>query len=146
MRNLVTKETLVFASIGLSIELLIVLLLGFGSRSDFLFPVGVSIFGLYLAAIVLGRLFGNVLDYRQLRGSRLFICGTLVAWSCLVIQVLFGLSVEFFRNIDHAHAFQDYVFKPIFWVVFLGTIPSLAVGALYTVRIKHRLSKIESVK
>ena len=146
MRNLVIRETLVFASIGLSMELLIVLLLGFGSRLDFMFPVGVSIFGLYLAAIVFGSLFGTILDRQHLNSGRLFICGTLVAWFCLIIQTLFGSSVEFFRNISHAHAFQDYVFKPFFWVVFLGTIPSLAVGALYTVRIKHRLSKIESVK
>jgi len=145
MRNLVIRETLVFASIGLSLELILVLLLGFGSRTDSLFPVGVSIVGLYLAAIILGNVFGNMIDRSQLRGSRALLGGIMVAWLSLVIQVLFGSSVGYFNNIHRSEAFLDYIVKPLFWVVFLGSIPAIAVGALYAVRIETVHSKAEKV-
>ena len=145
MRNLIVRETLIFASVGLSFELLIVLLLGFGSRTDFIFPVGVSIVGPYLAAILLGILFGTILDRKPPGKSRFFIGGMLVAWLCLIVQALFGSSVEYLRNSDQLDAFWDYIFKPFFWIVFLGTIPAIAIGALYSVRIKMLYARIEKV-
>ena len=145
MRHIVIRETLIFASIGLSLELLIVLLLGFGSDTYFLVPVGVSIVGLYLAAIVLGVVFGRIIDQARLSPNKLFLGGVIIAWLSLIIQVLSGSSVEYFKNIRHVNAFLDYIFKPFFWVVFLGSIPAIAIGALYSVRIKWLYDKIEKV-
>jgi hypothetical protein len=143
MRDLVIREALIFASVGLAIELIIVLLLGFGSRTDFLFPVGVSIVGLYVATVVLGSVLGTIID--RSGSNKLFFGGVIVAWLSLVVQALSGSSVEYFRNIHELNAFIDYIVKPSLWVIFLGSVPAVAVGALYSVRIQSMHSRYEKV-
>lgn len=139
-RAIVLKETLIFASIGLAAELAIVLLIGFGSRLDFFASVLASAVGLYLAACMFGFFAGSLLCSNKLGRTKLILLGILVALGSLLLQVLCGSSVEFLRNFSLYGAFVDYVFKPVFWVMFLGFIPATMLGLIYALRLQKNLT------
>lgn len=139
-RTIVLKKTLIFASIGLAAELAIVLFIGFGVRPDFLASVLASVVGLYLAAFAFGSYTGSLLCSNKIGRAKLFLLGILVAVVCLLLQVLFGSSVEFLRNFGSHEAFLDYVFKPVFWVMFLGFIPAIIVGTVYALSLQKNLN------
>ena len=121
----------VFAAVGFVIQLAIVLLIGFGSRLDFLEPVLTSLLGLLLAAIVFGYFSSKYFRKETATKARSILLGSLVGWLALWVQALFGSSVEYFKDIHAHNALNDYIFKPTFWIIFLGTIPSLLIGAIF---------------
>ena len=131
-RASVVIRSCIAATFGFVIQLCIVLAIGFGFRwRDFLEHVATSILGLFLAAAILGFI---SYSYFTKSSNTLFRCvliGATIGWLALWVQVLFGSSVEFFRNIHTSDAFEAFVFRPVFWVIILGTIPSLLIGGLF---------------
>jgi|GEM_PF-6370420 len=117
-----------FALIGFAVQLLILFAMGFVSaRPDFLPHVAVSLIGLFSAAASLGYLSYGYFS-RTSNRVRAILVGSLIGWVALWIQVLFGSSVEYFSHAHESGTFVDYVLKPTFWVIFLGSIPSWVIG------------------
>jgi hypothetical protein len=134
--------TLIFATIGLLAEFIVLFLLGFVlQRPDFLPHFLTSVAGLYVAALLLGSIVMEVACSNQLSKSRLNFSGLAVAWFTLLIQILFGVSAEYSRGSHESGAFVDYVFKPFFWVIFFGGLPVTALGLLYARRLEKMLKQ-----
>lgn len=139
-RSRVLILTLVFATGGLLMELLILFLMGFvQARQDFLPHFLTSVAGLYIGALLLATVVMEVVCAGQLSKNRLNSIGVAVAWLTLLIQVLFGVSLEFSRNSRESGAFSDYVFKPFFWVILFGAIPATILGLFYAKRLERLL-------
>lgn len=120
-----------FALIGVVVQLLILFAMGFVSaRPDFLPHVATSLIGLFTSAGSLGYLSCGYFS-RTSNQVRAILVGSLIGWAALWIQVLFGSSVEYFPHAHESGAFVDYVFKPTFWVIFLGSIPSWIIGGIF---------------
>ncbi len=119
-----------FATIGFVIQLVIVLATGFAARLDFVEHVATSVVGLLLSAAILGYLSHGYFSRKSNR-TRAIILGASIGWVALWAQVLFGSSVEYFRHLHENFAFGNYVVKPTFWVIFIGTIPSLVIGGIF---------------
>jgi hypothetical protein len=140
-RRFIVKTTLLFATIGLAAELFIVLLIGFGARAeDFFVIVGYSVLGLYTAALILGSIAAGAICEGNLSGFKRSLIGTGVAWGALLIQTLFGSFTGFLLFGRNHNEFGDYVFKPLFWVMFLGTIPAILIGLVYSIFLKKASS------
>jgi hypothetical protein len=141
MKVRIVKQALLFATFGLVGELAIVFLIGLGSRPDLLPHVALSVLGLYLGAGVFGKL---AADYvcRKSEIPQTELIGVGVAWISLMVQAFFGSALEFIRNADRSYAFEAYLFRPIFWVMFLGTIPAIVFGLVYAKRIRKILTAL----
>lgn len=131
-RASVVIRSCVAATVGFVIQLCIVLAIGFGGRwRDFFEHVATSVLGLFLAATILGFISYSYFTKSSNNLFRSVLIGATAGWLALWVQVLFGSSVEFFRNSHASYAFEAFIFRPVFWVIFLGTIPSLIIGGLF---------------
>jgi hypothetical protein len=132
-RDSIALRSVLFALFGFGVQLAIVLAIGFGVRwKDFLAPVLISLIGLLIGAYVLGLFFGNFLTATNTTRLKAILVGSLTGWISLLAQTLSGSSVSFFVE-SHltSNGFGDYIIKPTFWVMFLGSIPALIIGAFF---------------
>jgi hypothetical protein len=136
----VIRQTVLFATIGLAVEFLLLLLMGFViARPDFLPHFLLSAVGLYLGAATFGSVASTVFCKIDVARSGIYFVGILVALLTLFTQVLLGSSLEYLRHSNESWAFPDYVLKPIFSVFFVGTLPALGLGVLYARRVENLL-------
>ena len=136
----VTGLTLIFATSGLGLEFFILFLMGFvQTRPDFLLHFLTSVAGLYIGALLLATIVMGLLCSGELSATRRNFIGLAVAWGTLIIQVLFGVSLEFSRSSNTSGAFGDYVIKPLFWVILFGAVPVSILGLLYAKLLKSVL-------
>ena len=122
-----------FGIIGFLAQLAILLAIGFGSVwKDFFDALITSKVGLLVSAFFLGYLFGPLLHPIKLSRFEAGLIGALIGWTSLFIQTLSGSSVGYFANrISDLHAFGNYIVKPMFWVMLLGSIPAAALGVAF---------------
>lgn len=134
--------TLLFATLGLATQLAIVLVIGFGSRwEQYTDQLIAAVVGTYLSAVAGGLIVGQFIYRNGTKGASLWLAGILTAWICLFVSTLAGSSVEYLRWISHHNAFGDYIFKPMFWFLFLGTIPAAIFGTAYAASIRYLLKE-----
>lgn len=125
-------RTLVFASIGLVLEFLILFLMGFvQARTDFLPHFLASVAGLYFAALLGGSVAMELVCSRQMAKSSTVFLGLAVAWLTLLAQISFGVAFEFSRHSYRSWSFEAYVFKPFFWIFLFGAVPATVLGLIY---------------
>ena len=121
-----------FALSGFVLELAIVLAMGFGNAwQGFLTPVLVSLIGLILAAVTGSHFYCRYVFREKSAVGGSILLGCFVGWFALWTQVLFGSSVEFIRHVHVSGAFEAYIFRPVFWVIWLGSVPSWILGGLF---------------
>ena len=133
-----SKKALVAASIGVVIAFLIMTLL---AGSDFLWlgewyyliniAIGVAIF--YAMAYFLGRSAGHEILIQKKHAATvgvkygvftLFLSAFLLGWTGFVQE---GLEPQD----TFWDSFEDYVFKPFFWISAMGIFPAIGVGILF---------------
>ena len=139
--------SVVCATLGLMMALLLVtLILGADAigREIFRDSSIIAIVALYTAALILGLVAGGLIYRVGVRGPRIWLIGIGLAWSCLLISVVAGSSMNFFSERHNApsvaDAFTDWIIKPLFWIVLLGGLPALGLGLFYAARVKKALS------
>jgi hypothetical protein len=122
-----------FALSGFIVQLSIVLLIGFGGHwRDFLDAVLTSFAGLVIASFLLGYLSSRTLTSLSTSRFRACTVGALVGWLALFAQTLTGSSVGYFANLSRDQfAFLDYIVKPTFWVILLGSLPAIIIGVIF---------------
>ena len=102
-----------------------------------------TISALYLSAIVLGKYAGSIISRIGIENPRMPLLGIGLALSCLICSALALTSVNFFielyRGVNLAHTFESYVFKPLFWIIFVGFFPALILGIIYVQRVKKQI-------
>lgn len=134
--------TLLFATFGLGAELAIVLLIGFGSGSErYMDQLIAAVVGTYIFAVVAGVIGGRFIYRTGTKSASFSLYGTLTAWLCLFVSTLAGSSVEYLRVSGHHNAFGDYIIKPMFWFLFLGSIPAVIFGIAYAASIRYLLKE-----
>ena len=71
-----------------------------------------------------------------------FLCGMAVLLSTAFLSSLTGFFQEGIYNIGtNDNPFEDYIFKPLYWVTLFGIIPSLLVGIWFGGQIKRNGQK-----
>lgn len=125
-----------------------VLRVGFGeilTNRWFKEPIMIAVVTLFAAAILFGLVAGNLIYRVGVQSLRVWLIGVALAWSCLLLSVLAGSSINFLSEMSGtfgaAKAFQDYVFAPVAWVAIFGLLPAAGLGLLYAASVKKALSK-----
>jgi hypothetical protein len=141
------RYSVICATLGLMMALLLVaLILGTDAigREIFRDSSVIAIVALYAAALILGLVAGGLISRIGVHDPRIWLMGIGLAWSCLLISVLAGSSVNFFSEKHNApsgaEAFTDWIIKPLFWIVLLGGLPALGLGLFYAARVRKALS------
>lgn len=149
-RRVSVKYSVICATLGLAMALLLVLLM-FGARGiaemfdSHLFrdSAVTALVTLYAAAVTLGLVAGGLICRVGLRGPRVWLIGIGLAWCCLLLAVLVGSSMNFFGEMHNepsaSDAFTDWIFKPAFWVVLFGGLPASGLGLLYAAGVRKAL-------
>ena len=93
----------------------------------------------YFLAIFVGNFAGKKI---LIENKNSFLIGMLSGFIILffgaILGCFLGFLTEGISNIgSNDNPFNDYFFKPIFWIVLFGLIPSLLVGLLFGYRIKN---------
>ena len=143
-----SKQGLLSVGIGLLIAQLIMTLFS----SNFLWFTSAS-FKLNLAIGIIimllsGHLFGQLAGIAILIKKRNYILtgfsyGMAVLMTTAFLSSWVGFFQEGFDNIGtNDNPFEDYIFKPIFWIFLFGLLPSFLVGIWFGKQIKkHENSK-----
>jgi hypothetical protein len=146
--NKAIKLTFIIISINLLIAALICIsMFGVNSLKDFLFSlplnIGIGIFGLYFLGYFIGKRMENLINKKELNKIFVGILGLLLI---LLIAIILGSTVGFLEeglvNINSYYkitdALFDYYFKPLFWVMLFGIIPTIVTGMFlgYFIKIK----------
>lgn len=142
------KFTFIIISINLLIAALIFIsMFGVNDLKDFLFSlplnIGVGIFGLFFSGYFIGKRMENLINVKELNKIFVGILGLLLI---LLIAIILGSTVGFLEeglaNINPEYkitdALFDYYFKPLFWIMLFGIIPTIVAGMFlgYFVKIK----------
>ncbi len=108
-------------------------------------PIMVAVAALFAAASALGLFAGNLIYRVGAQSSRIWLIGVTLAWSCMLISVLAGGSINFLNEMNGTFgavaAFQGYVFAPVVWVVLVGCLPATVLGLLYAASVRKALSE-----
>lgn len=124
-------RALIFATIGLVLQIGIMLLIGFrGGSAEYDWTISAAS-GLYIGATLASFLAARWLVNPKMSRSSSIALGCLVAWASLVIEGSAGSSSQFLPRISEHSAALNYIFKPMFWMIFVGTIPSLILGGIF---------------
>ena len=154
-KDVALKQSLVFATYGLLAALLLtVLLFGFDgvrglfSKLQSSISIIVAIVALYAATAILGIIAGNLIcRIGRRQDFMIWIIGIGLAWGALFVSVVAGSSVLFFSEMGNSpnmsEAFEDYLAKPVFWVMLFGGIPALVLGLLYGAQVKKLMARVE---
>ncbi len=139
-------ESVICAFIGLIIALFISLLFGIiVFVVEFPVPILMGLFSLFACAYFYGKLAGKLVYRFGLNSSKIWFIGIFLAWSCVITMAIIGSSYYFFAELKFANferTFFDYIFKPLFWIVFFGFIPSTLLGLFWAKQVKKELSKL----
>lgn len=105
----------------------------------------VAVVTLYAAALYFGSVAGSLIYRVGVGDPRVWVVGIGLAWSCLLLAVFAGSSVNFFGE-KHSESsvtdvFTDWVFKPVLWVMLVGWLPALGLGLLYAAGVKKALGE-----
>ncbi len=113
--------------------------------SDWTVNIGVSITALYVSGYFLGKWLDFSINEKK-RSPILF--GSMCLYLVLFFGVISGATIGFIQDgieqiitqgniID---AIIDYYFKPLYWVLLVGFIPTLISGILLGYSIQHKTS------
>lgn len=144
-----SKQGLLSVGLGLLIAQLIMTGLmwpdkGFGNAFFWFASIDYK-FNIVVGAIIMllsGHLYGQLAGIQIVLKKRNFVivgfvCGMAVL---LTTATLCGWTGFFQEGVDNIgtedNPFNDYIFKPLFWVTIFGTIPALLVGAWFGWRVK----------
>ncbi len=127
----VVLRALIFATIGLALQVGVMLLIGFrGGPAEYDWTISAAL-GLYIGSALTSFLAAGWLINPKFSKSGSIALGCLVAWVSLVLEGLAGSSSQFLPRISEHLAALNYIFKPMFWLLFVGTIPSLILGGIF---------------
>ena len=130
-RGTVVVRALIFATVGLMLQIGIMFLIGFrGGPMEYDWVISASL-GLYIGATLASWCAAGWLLNPTISKSSAIFVGCIVAWISLFIEGLAGSSSQFLPRVSEHEAILNYIFKPMFWMVFVGTIPSLILGAIF---------------
>ena len=130
-KGTIVLRALIFATIGLGLQVGIMLLIGFrGGPAEYDWTIS-AVLGLYIGTTLISFLAAGWLIKPKISRSYSIALGCLVAWVSLVIEGLAGSSSQFLPRISEHSAALDYILKPMFWIIFVGTIPSLILGGIF---------------
>lgn len=140
------QQSLIFATTGLiAAALLVILMLGVKITLELLTnnykSILIAVSALYISALILGIIAGGVICRYKAQDIKNRLVGIMLAESTLFISVLAGSCVEFFANRKYQQAFEAYLLKPLFWVMFLGCIPALILGIIYSRKVEKQIAK-----
>lgn len=142
------RKSIFCASIGLLTALIISLLLGMSVlRFDIPIPLITGLIGLYICAYFYGKLAGKLIYRTGAEDYKIWLIGIILALSCVVTAALAGSSIYFFKELRISRleqTFLDYVFKPLFWITFVGFIPALILGLVWARQVKKEITSFSS--
>ena len=103
----------------------------------------VGVFGMYIAAYVLGPLTAFLIVRKLHAGLTGILFGFVILW----FGILMGCAVELYTQWLRGHTpvgevLHDYLFKPWFWISLMGAIPVVFTGIWFGHSIKDRLNAI----
>lgn len=137
------QQSLIFATIGLLFALLLVILLLGGATAELVQASPISAItvlgGPYLSAAGLGRIVGVLISRFKGQKQKSALVGILLAESTLLIAALAGAGAEFTASHNDAGAFEDYILKPVGWIMPLGSIVATVLGIVYSRRVRTLL-------
>ncbi len=136
------KLTLLFATLGLLAQLVILYSLGLlniGLLESFYPQLITYLLALLITAVLSGFLVSIILKNRSVSRLMIGIVGIVVAESCLIIPVFVGAMVTYSWNPGSPNAFYSYVIKPVTTFVVFGCIPAAIFGLVYAERLRDRL-------
>jgi len=143
-REVAMRKAIYCSSLGLLTAFAISLLFGIVSLAvKFSDAIICGIIGLYISTYFYSKLAGKIVYRFGADNNKIWITGILLAWSCVVTMAVAGSSVYFFKDINRSglgSSFVNYIFKPIFWVTFIGFIPALLLGIFWSTLVKKELS------
>jgi hypothetical protein len=143
-KEIAIRKAILCSSLGLLTAFAISLLFGIVSLAA-KFPDAIicGVIGLYIGTYFYSRIAGKIVYRFGADNNKIWVIGVLLAWSCVVTMAVFGSSVYFFKDINKSGlglSFADYIFKPTFWVILIGFIPSLLLGIFWAKQMKKELS------
>ncbi len=130
-KGTVVITALLFATFGLALQIGIMSLLGFEwgpMETDWVIS---ATLGLYIGTVTVSLLAAGILVKETTSKSSSIRVGCIVSWLALVIEGLVGTSSQFLTRSHEQHWALDYVGKPMFWIIFVGTIPALVLGMIF---------------
>ena len=146
--NITTKYILITISINLLVAFLILTsIVDFDFLSTFKFiydlklNLFIGIFGLYFS----GYLTGNKLNkLKNNKGKLKLIYGVISIFFILILGTFIGSSIGFIEEglpsyFKYGHFFNclfDYYFKPFYWIMLFGFIPTLLSGIILGYKLK----------
>lgn len=147
--NIGIKVAFKSVTIGILIAYLIPTVLGIGDGISAFFwifdfhywiniVIGISIF--YACGYFFGKRAGNEILIKKKDYEKV---GVKYGFFTLLITAFLSSWIGFFQEgIDNIRTpddpFYDYIFKPMFWILFFGFFPSIFVGLLFGKRIKNK--------
>ncbi len=150
-QNIGSKQGLISGGLGILIAQLIMTAMISSDQSffkAFIWFLSVDYkLNLLIGCIIMlfcGYYYGKIAGKAILIKQRNFILvGFLCAMAVLLTTAFLAGWVGFFQEgIDNIgtndNPFEDYIFKPFFWVTLFGIIPALLVGILFGIQIKRK--------
>ena len=141
------KAILIGLIVGYLIFSIFFLLIGGGLKSfvvlfqvDYFPNILVGVLGLTLIGILCGRLAGYEILAKKKNET---LVGIKYAFVTLITGTVIGCCVGFFQEGIHNlntddNPFEDYFYKPIFWIVLFGLVPALFIGTWFGKQIKKK--------
>lgn len=137
-KNIGTKRAIQSATIGILIIFLFIMVLADGSFQWMIewnywinIIIGIVIF--YLLAYLFGKNAGYEILIQKKNAN---IVGLKYGFLTLIITAFLVGWVGFIQEGIEPHdtfwdSFEDYIFKPFFWITIIGLLPSVLVGVLF---------------
>ena len=108
---------------------------------------------IFIGAIIMllcGHFFGQIAGKEIIIKKRNFIlvgflCGIIVLLTTAILSGVTGFLEEGIDNIGtNDNPYEDYFFKPLYWITMFGIIPSILVGIWFAKQIKKRGQQFEN--
>lgn len=107
----------------------------------------VGILGLYSSGYFIGKIMEIIIEKKRLNA---ILIGIIWLITILFLGVLLGSTVGFLEeiivNLNNDYKFQDIIFdnyiKPLFWIFFIGIIPTIITVGIMGSEIKESINKI----
>jgi len=142
------KITYIAITVNLTLALIFAYLLAsdlyslFHQLFEWLINLAIGILALYVSGYYVGKKIEFLIKTKHWNSIATGIIGLFVV---LLFGIIFGSSVGFLgegiENIKNGNTLQnelfDYYFKPIFWVLFFGIIPTVIAGGIMGKEIKN---------